>query len=778
MTLGKSKGTLSFTQGLHPVYHQRKQHWALLPFVAGVIIGLAVSTILLIRPYSKSVTNNVYINLGQQRHTFGLDPRFAEFDRLLEQLHPYSEMIHRLSEEVKVMDPVFYAVIVPDGQSLDNLKAIRNSWAKDVPEADIGFFVPFDDTARTNFEFANNENTNGIEAESYKSNGIIKLSKSELLEIQTLKFLCDHKLNDTKWFFISYDNVYVKTHLLEKFLLSMETSQSELGYLGKPIKREPIGRVCMPGPGSVLSYSILSELCPKLDACVKLQDHLETECVLGECVRKQLPSVQCAKEGNPLELFLKFEKGKRGSIVDPRNKRVLENALTVYPIADPKLMYNVHQFVVSKRLNTSQHEIQELKMTVDRMAEHLPQTDIKTFHGKENNDVINSEDDIAAWKLINHNMLMSCVENNPASKIQTLWKNELDVLSSIAMEYLNAREEDTYSFKRMVNVYWRVNPLLGTEYILDFEVKLAGTESDYNAPSKSIRATLTRLYNEPEGNPILPEAETSRHVCIGVLVTSELVEKFQRFISMLEKVLEENQRFDLIVVEMRTTTEKQNLHKSNSLKSIVSSYENKYPKANFKVINSPNILSRSHGISLLVRELRPNDLVFISDLDLEFDTSFLDRCRNYPFQGRQVFFPIPFSKMDPSLVASMNHTMLENTITQHSGHWSVNSYSTACIYAVDILSNVQQDDFKGIPNEINMAEVYSTLVKKGYEVVRGVDKGLKRLHSSERVCDLDFYGEQHDPCSSPQGRYEMLYLKTQLSVLLLDHEGEHAHKKY
>lgn len=753
----------------------------MLPFVAGVIIGLAVSTLLLIRPYteSRSVTNNVYINLGQQRHKFGLDPRFAEFDRLLEQLHPYGETIHKLSEEVKIMDPVFYAVVVTDGQSLDNLKAIRNTWAKDIPEADVGFFVPFENTAPMNFEFANKENTNGVEGELYKDNSIIKLSKSELLEIQTLKFLCDHKLNNTKWFFISYDNVYVKTHVLEKFLLSMETSQSELSYLGKPIKREPIGRVCMPGPGSVLSYSMLSELCPKLDTCLKLQDHLETECVLGECVRKQLPSVQCVKEGTPHELFLKFEKGKRGSIVDPRNKKPLENSLTVYPITDPKLMYNVHQLVTSKRLNNSQHEIQELKMTVDRMSERLPQTDIKSYHDKESNDVISSEDDVAAWKLINHNMLMSCVENNPASKIQTLWKNELDILSSKAMEYLNSREEDTYSFKRMVNVYWRVNPLLGTEYILDFEVKLKGTESDYNAPSKSFRTTLTRLYNEPEGNPILPGADTSRHVCIGVLVTSDLVEKFQGFMSMLEKVLEENQRFDLIVVEMRSTTETH--HRSNSLmspKSIVSLYENKYPKASFKVIDSPNILSRSHGISLLVRELRPNDLVFISDLDLEFDTSFLARCRNYPLQGRQVFFPIPFSKMDPSLVASMNHTMLQNTITQHSGHWLVNSYSTTCIYAVDILSNVQQDDFKGIPNEINMAEVYSMLVKKGYEVIRGADKGLKRLHSSERVCELDFYGEQQEPCSSPQGTYEKLYLKTQLSVLLLDHEGEHAHKKY
>lgn len=774
MTTTRSKSNITISTGSRPVYFQRRQHKVLLSFVAGVVIGLALSVVVLVRPNSESVTNNVYINIGEQRHAFKLDPRFAEFDHLLEQLHPYAEITRELSEEVSFKDPVYYAVVVRNGRSLNNLKAVQSTWAKDIPSSNVGFFVPFEKTPPGNFKV---EDPTKLNDGSYKDN-IIQLSRSGVLEIQTLKFLCKYKLNDTKWFFISSDDVYVKTNMLESFLSSLEASQDQLRYLGKPIDRDLVGGACMPGPGSILSQSTLSELCPEIGTCSKLRGNLETECVVGECVRKQLPSVQCAKEGNPHELFLEFNGGKEGSIVDPRNKQALDTSLTVYPITDPRLMFSVHQLIVSRRLNDSQHEIQQLKLTLDHMAELLPHADTNLQQENENRDVLKSEDDIVSWKLINHDKLMSCVGNNPASKIQTLWKEELGVLSSKAMKYLNSHNKDLYTFKRMVNVYLRVDPLLGTEYILDFEVKLAGTESNYSIPSKPFRAALTRLFNDPESNPVTPELRAPRHISIGILVTRDHMQRLKKFMSMMERVLEKNQNIDLIVVEMRSKTEKQKKLKTFNPKSIVAMYRNKYPQANFKLIDSAKQLSRSHGISLIVPELKPDDLLLISDIDFEFDNGFLQRCQNYPILGQQAFFPIPFYKMDPSLVMSMNHTAIENDITQHSGHWLVDSYSTACIHAADILSNVQREDLKTTPNEINMTEVYSTLIQKGYEIIRGADKGLKKLHSKERPCELDVYGERHDHCNSPKNFYEKLYLKTQVSTLLLDHEGEHAHKKY
>ena len=43
---------------------RRQVHWALVPFLAGVLIGLAISTAAVVRPHTDYITN-VYINLGK-----------------------------------------------------------------------------------------------------------------------------------------------------------------------------------------------------------------------------------------------------------------------------------------------------------------------------------------------------------------------------------------------------------------------------------------------------------------------------------------------------------------------------------------------------------------------------------------------------------------------------------------------------------------------------------------------------------------------------------------
>jgi len=183
---------------------------------------------------------------------------------------------------------------------------------------------------------------------------------------------------------------------------------------------------------------------------------------------------------------------------------------------------------------------------------------------------------------------------------------------------------------------------------------------------------------------------------------------------MLEKVLEHDQRINLFVVQMRSAAEKQKLRKITVMdpKSIISLYETKYTKASFKVLDSPSLLSRAHGTSLVMKELRPSEILFLADLDLEFDVGFVERCRNYPLQGQQVYFPVMFAKINPSVLSYMNHTMLENTISQHSGYWLIHSYSVACVYAADLFATTSQTGFKGIPNEVDTIEVYNSLMEK------------------------------------------------------------------
>lgn len=258
-------------------------HWALLPFVAGVLIGLAFSTIILIRPYAESVTN-VYIRLPEE------EPH-RDWKRLLEELQDNRVGgVEKLSQEVVMKDPVYYAVIMSDRHSSERLEVLRNSWTTNISPQNINFFIPAEEEGPQANNDHGNEDLHYGEIGNANAAAVVELP-SHVIEIQALKYVCKHKLNNTKWFLVVNDDVYVKPRALESFLQKYETVPY-MSYFGKPVKRDPIGRVCLPGPGTVLSYSTLAGLCPKLDACFES----ETEYVIGECNRKQL-DIQCNKDG-------------------------------------------------------------------------------------------------------------------------------------------------------------------------------------------------------------------------------------------------------------------------------------------------------------------------------------------------------------------------------------------------------------------------------------------------------------------------------------------------
>ena len=284
-------------------------HWALLPFVAGVIIGLSLSTVLLIRPYAESITN-VYIKLPDEEREERLAARTKDLQRLLDELQPYKVGgVEKLAQEVVVKDPVYYAVIMMDRHASEQLQVLRNTWAGDVPSKRINFFIPAESVEETG---PNNDGDVPVNDEDLhygeiaelddSAGAVVELPGSALLEIQTLQYICKHKLNDTKWFFISNNDVYVKSRSLETFLQPYE-NLPQMGYLGKPVKRESVGRICMSGPGTVLSYSTMAALCPRLDACIGSKAGSRTEYVIGECIQRQL-DLQCNKDMGQVDVVV------------------------------------------------------------------------------------------------------------------------------------------------------------------------------------------------------------------------------------------------------------------------------------------------------------------------------------------------------------------------------------------------------------------------------------------------------------------------------------------
>ena len=748
-------------------------HWALLPFVAGILIGLSVSSIILVQPYTEHVVNNIHIDFLDTgtggEHQGELKERLARFEELMEELYPagrFGQGPKTLAEEVTVKELMHYSIIMTEGHSLETL---RDTWAGDVPEARMSYYIPFK---------MKEEEKNLVKKVHYN---VIELVKEELNEVQVLRHICEHELNATKWFFIGYDTAYVKTHELETYLLSLEAFQDRLPYLGKPVKRDNVGRVCMPGPGSILSHSTLVELCPKLPKCTKLKGYTQTDCALGECVHSQLPNIQCSKEGHPQNLFLKFDSAKKGSIIESKNHGALKQALTIYPVIDSKLMYNIHQQVVTWRLNESRYLVQELKQMVDRMASLLPQSFPK--YSRSNSDVVKTRQDITSWQLINHNVLMSKDNDNPAMKVPPFWKTQLEVLTKRSIDYLKFsafQDDNQLAFNPIVNAYWKHNPLSGIEYIIDIETKSMSSnkEKESNSPISQYRVSLSQPFNAPEVGPILSQFMESKQVTIALVITDDQEKAFKKFMKGLEGVLKQDQHLDLVVVKMRSKndhSQQKPKRAGSSLDSILRPYETQYLRTSFRVIDSNYLLSRSHGLALVLKELRPTDILFHADLYLKFNASFLERCRNLPLQGQQVYYPIPFTVSDPAAIYKGNKSN-PISLSSHWGHWLVKSSSMSCIYAADVLSTIQKPESKGIPKEVDSKELYKNLIEKGYEVIRSPDSGVWKWQPEKSDCELDFVGEKVEPCTHKE-TYNKLRIRTELSELLFDHEGK-QHKKF
>ena len=477
-------------------------------------------------------------------------------------------------------------------------------------------------------------------------------------------------------------------------------------------------------------------------------------------------------------MFLQIETDVVGSVTEKENAHKLDCALTLYPVRDDKMMYSVHQSVTGRQLNSTQHKIQSLKWALDRMTELLPQSDGSLKTGYREDVAVSSIEDIVLWKLVNHGSLLSDEENTPTRAVPGVWQSELDAMMEKAAQYLNVKDSSHHTSKRIVNAYWKVDPLVGIHYFIDFESSIL--DEDEVTRLKRHRITFTRSLNSPEvGHQLSP---VTTHVTIVVCFSSDHVEKFQQFMRRLETALDRNQRINLVVVQMKSVAEKEKPRRTQSMvdaKSILSLYKTKYNSATFTVLDSPALLSRSHAIAVVLRESRPSEILFLADLDLDFTDSFLDRCRSLPAQGQQVYFPVIFSLADPAMLASLNHTLMEGSVSQHSGHWVVGSYSAACLYAADLLALSSQPELKGLLNEVDMEEVYRVLVEKGYEVIRVPDKQLKRIYSNDRTCDLDLVGfSLEDSCKVRGDSHELQYLQTQLSALLFDHEGVNAENKY
>lgn len=450
---------------------------------------------------------------------------------------------------------------------------------------------------------------------------------------------------------------------------------------------------------------------------------------------------------------------------------MLKKALVIYPAKDQKLITYFHHYYVLNQLSNAQNKLLHQMSISDFLQEQLPGGN-KFVHSQSKllqHDPLSSVDDILSWELITHDMIHSDYHNRAVIPVTGSYRDSIDLAIRKAVDHLNKQNAEEYKYRKLVAAYQRVDPLVGIEYILEFESTVSGGV-------KTHRVVLIGLLNPPDVSPLIP-FDVQTVINMVVVIDCENNKKLEEFIKNFEDILEKDKRIALTVLEMKGRVTNKAL-KKNQLRTfyLVSLLQSKYPSTHIEMMTLDTPLSRDRGISVVAKHLPPSNLIFLADVDVRFNEDFLHRCRNFPKVGQQAYFPMLFRRYNPKLLSQMDHSHLGSKITEHSGYWLSQTHGLACIYVADIVNSFSQTGSQDVPPRINSDLLLSKLVKTGVHIVRSPDQDLWRPYDT-RQCEENMFGESYN-CDTTDETPESHYIHSQLSSLLFNHEDVHAMQKF
>ena len=280
-----------------------------------------------------------------------------------------------------------------------------------------------------------------------------------------------------------------------------------------------------------------------------------------------------------------------------------------------------------------------------------------------------------------------------------------------------------YIFDKLENGYHRVDPMRGSEFILDFIFR---KQSDKSVKIKK-RLSILRPFHET----VVPIEAPEMLPTVNFLVTlSGLSNRLEHFLMQYERnVLQLGEDATLTIVLFESPD-------AAKVRFMVQQYLTRYQGAKMTVLDIRGDFARGVGLHHGMEKFQEDQLMFIVDVDLDISTDFLQRCRLNTIKGKQIYFPVFFKLYNKEFVDryhhKRNHTLL---ISRHRGHWAHYSYGMVCIYASDYRKSGGFDvSMRGWGEED--VDLLNRVLKSGLEVFRAPDPGL--IHNwHSKSCNKD-----------------------------------------
>ena len=441
--------------------------------------------------------------------------------------------------------------------------------------------------------------------------------------------------------------------------------------------------------------------------------------------------------------------------------KAVQSAITLHPVKNPAYMYRIHSHFLAQKITAVQLRSTKISNTLQNLKKLMrtPLGSLQATRLKSKKD-LNQEVPLNAtlhWELFDPKKLFS-VSSGPILPVEYSVKRNLNLLlrQTLAEINLDARKVIYRElFLSKVNLgYVRLAPTKGIQYIFDLRMMMY-QHIGFSQRKLPLNVQYQAHIQQPFGNLIY----TSRTVHAAerpfvnlILPLAGRLQAFKRFLANFERiVLVKNEKVKLLIMYFPKVADDKE-HK-RILKSYTENYNNFH--VTWKVVTGD--FSRGLALQLGVAQFSPGSLLFFCDVDLVFDTEFLNRCRLNTLKGRRVYYPMVFSQFNQSISLSTinresygqakRRSLEYENLQNEAGFWRKYGFGIVCVYGDDVVKvggfNL---NIKGWGLEdVRLFEQF--LASGRYDVIRTPDPGLVHMYHVSS-CSPDLSSQQLKACKN------------------------------
>jgi len=334
-------------------------------------------------------------------------------------------------------------------------------------------------------------------------------------------------------------------------------------------------------------------------------------------------------------------------------------------------------------------------------------------------------------------------------------KLEIHRVIEHAVDRLTRQTGQKFSASDFIEGIYRSVPSIGTQYELYFRDKMQ---------YRKVVVVLPNVLPYVVSDETVSERKDMVHILMAL---SQRVNIFQKFLRRFKQLLTEDNNIDLTVVYFGHI----GLEK---VQSLVRKFNTEEKSERVHLLTTTDKFSRGRGLQIGADSLQNNSLLFMSDVDIVFTTSFLERCRLHTSLGHSVYYPIVFSLYNPAIIAQLQYTTRspekKPIITRDTGFWRDFGYGMTCQYRADFIS-VQGFGDEVTSNQslagwgLEDVHLYRKHLHSGkVTVIRATDPGIFHIWH-KKTCPRSLSEDQYKGCLRSQALSEAS--QAQLGMLLL-----------